>query len=120
MEQGNRKQGNREISIWEKIAENISIKENHKKEIIKMVVENKLEKSGLKLPANTIKILENCNTPTEIENQLRIIRDNLREGIVNTVSGNINEIKVESINTKTPIQVKIDSHVENIMKSFGV
>jgi len=103
-----------------KIAENISLKENHKKEIIKIVVENKLEKSGLKLNKQTISLLENCQSVEEINQQIKNLQNSLRENLVNTVSGNINEIKVEAVDNRSNVQKSIDSKIEASLKNFGI
>ena len=103
-----------------KVAENISLKENHKKEIIKIVVENKLEKSGLKLNKQTISLLENCQSVEEINQQIKNLQNSLRENLVNTVSGNINEIKVEAVDNRSNVQKSIDSKIEASLKNFGI
>jgi hypothetical protein len=95
------------------------LKEAHRKDLIRLYVDSKVSALGLKLPAQTISILEGCKSASEVTTQLRQIQENLRNNIVNS-SPNLNEIKIESTVQKSPVQQNIDRNVETMLKNFGV
>jgi hypothetical protein len=96
-----------------------SLNEVHKKELVQLYVGSRVANLGLKLPAQTMAILESCSSAAEVNTTLKQIQNNLREGIVNS-SPNLNEIKIESTQQKSPIQASIDSKIENALKNFGM
>jgi hypothetical protein len=96
-----------------------SLNEAHKKNLIKIVVESKLDKSGLKIPKQNLAILENCSTVEEVDHQIKQLQNTLRENLVNS-SPNINEIKVEQTSPKSPVHENIDKHISNALKNFGI
>lgn len=97
-----------------------ALKESHKRDLIKIYVESRISGLGLKLPKNTLALLESCNTVEEVNALIRQTQDAIREGITHSV--NISEIKIadSGVQPTNSLQQKIDSQVEKALKNFGI
>ena len=97
-----------------------SLKESHKKDLIKIFVESRVSGLGLKLPKSTLALLEACNTVDEVNSMIRQAQDALREGITHSV--NLSEIKIadSGVAPTNPMQQRIDRQIENALKNFNI
>ena len=97
-----------------------NLKETHKRDLIKIYVESRVSGLGLKLPKNTLALLEACNTVAEVNSLIRQTQDAIREGITHSV--NISEIKIADsrVEPTNPMQQRIDAQIEKALKNFNV
>ena len=94
-----------------------SLKEAHKKELVKEYFDTKIKIIGLKLPLSTQTLFEKCGTKEEVDNLIEEVRNAIRESSTHYV-GAINEITV-SRTSSDPKMAMLDRKIASVVKALG-